>query len=343
MREAQKTLSREVKLARAAGAAYWREYYRGAVAGGLYTHSRLYALNWLADYIHCAFDASAEIDAIQSLHASISALAAKYGADTRLADIYHRRAKEKHEYRPKGTSAVLPDAQPGCSGRVHGGDGASQEVPDGQSEGGEKAGESSNCEMADSSAANTSKRAKRSVGETSKHAMSAGIDSAQEGENRNAAAGVEDRALQRDNSALDNASYVNAEDNADRIADQKTAAIDAKQQLLTGGANAWIEKHADERLSVAKNAGADVGAAVAFSYKSIHKVVKSTPTQAKKHWGGITAELKRVNATPSTIEQVRKIFARLLDGGESTDGLRLDANECVKRMIAHRPLSPARK
>lgn len=64
---------------------------------------------------------------------------------------------------------------------------------------------------------------------------------------------------------------------------------------------------------------------------------------ARREFGGITAELKRANASMYTVNAVRRALASLLDGGETQAGPRWDWTAFCVRLQTARPVYAARR
>jgi len=125
---------------------------------------------------------------------------------------------------------------------------------------------------------------------------------------------------------------------------------------LTGGANLTPPRDATvvlkERCGVsaaegdagpieAKDSGAvDVDAAAGYHYQSAASSARIH--HALKKYGGRYGTLGATRVSPAIVRQVRRALERLVSFGQYQDGPRLDAQEFCERLIAHRPLYPAR-
>jgi len=91
----------------------------------------------------------------------------------------------------------------------------------------------------------------------------------------------------------------------------------------------------------AKDSGAvDVDAAAGYHYQSAASSARIH--HALKRYGGRYGTLGATRVSPAIVKQVRRALERLVSFGQYQDGPRLDAQEFCERLIAHRPLYPAR-
>ena len=313
--------------------------------------------------------------------ARLASLAARYGARALFSEALalerERAAKSESAeqsrgpdseaqtsgaFRPKGTDEVAPSEGANAEASVHGGDGASQEVPDGASKGGDKqsnSGEAGLADPADDQAQQSAERQRQSADsghpETGNTTSGAGpsngtadnamphfggarggqVQDPPEGETASAPSG-----------ALEPMEAPNVAGDRD--------ATDTPQ--LTGGANLTPQRDvmvvSKEKNGVraaegdagpieAKDSGAvDVDAAAGYHYQSAASSARIH--HALKKYGGRYGTLGAARVSPTIVRQVRRALERLVSFGQYQDGPRLDAQEFCERLIAHRPLYPAR-
>ena len=350
------------------GVCYWRSWPRGFFDQPALCHA------WVA----------LERPSRSVMLARLASLAACYGARALFSEALalerERAAKSENAeqsrgpdseaqtsgaFRPKGTDEVAPSEGANAEVSVHGGDGASQEVPDGASKGGDKQSGSGNSDKAglagpaDDQALQSAERQRQSA--DSGHPETG---------NTTSGAGPSDGAADNVMPHFGGARGGQAQDPPEGEA--ASAPSDALEPMeapnvagdrdatetsqLTGGANLTPPRDATvvlkERCGVsaaegdagpieAKDSGAvDVDAAAGYHYQSAASSARIH--RALKRYGGRYGTLGATRVSPTIVKQVRRALERLVSFGQYQDGPRLDAQEFCERLIAHRPLYPAR-
>ena len=321
------------------------------------------------------------------MQARLASLAARYGARALFSEALalerERAAKSENAeqsrgpdseaqetsgaFRPKGTDEVAPSEGASAEASIHGGDGASQEVPDGTSKGGDKqTGSGTYCDKA-GLAGPADNQALQSAERQCQSADSGHPETGNTTSGAGPSDGAADNVMPHFGGARGGQAQDSSEGEAASAPSGALEPIEAPKQAgdrdatetsqLTGGANLTPPRDATvvlkERCGVsaaegdagpieAKDSGAvDVDAAAGYHYQSAASSAREVHRALKKY-GGRYGTLGAARVSPTIVRQVRRALERLVSFGQYQDGPRLDAQEFCERLIAHRPLYPAR-
>lgn len=350
------------------GACYWRNWPRGFFDQPALCHA------WVA----------LERPSRSVMLARLASLAAHYGAQALFSEALERERAAKSEsteqsrgpdseaqetsgaFRPKGTDEVVPGEGANAEASVHGGDGASQEVPDGASKGGDKSEGSTNSDKA-GQAGPADDQAQKSAERQRQSADSGHPETGHTTSGAGPSDGAADNAMLHFGGARGGQVQDSPEG---EVASAPSGALEPMEapnvagdrdatetSQLTGGANLTPQRDvmavSEEKNGVSAAEGdagpieaKDSGAAnddvtAGYCYKSMASSAREVHRALKKY-GGRYGTLGATRVSPAIVRQVRRALERLVSFGQYQDGPRLDAQEFCERLIAHRPLYPAR-
>jgi len=269
-------------------------------------------------------------------------------------------------FRPKGTDEVAPSEGANAEASVHGGDGASQEVPDGASKGGDKQSGSANSDKA-GLAGPADDQAQKSAERQRQSADSGHPETGNTTSGAGPSDGAADNVMPHFGGARGGQAQDSSEGEAASAPSGALEPIEApngagdhdamETPQLTGGANLTpqrdvtaVPKEENDARAAEGDAGPieakDSGAAnddvtAGYCYKSMASSAREVHRALKKY-GGRYGTLGATRVSPTIVKQVRRALERLVSFGQYQDGPRLDAQEFCERLIAHRPLYPAR-
>lgn len=303
-----------------------------------------------------AIDDFEQVNDLAALSKRLDMLAATNGPDH---IIISSPESPSGDSRPKGTDEVAPQSDnPAEDSPLHGGDGASGEVEDGQSLSTEKgdhmqngdgsvAGTGTNptggaTSPCNSGPDNSDPRSDQPAAETDTVTSAETDTSPPEKNGRLSPPDGDPGNRQADKSAL-SAGQDDPRDNPD--AKKKTDGADTSTVTLTDRANlsALCAGTGDERATEPKEVGDEEEGSSENSEYHYRKGGTRPSTQSKNSHGGVTAKMRRVGITASLVKRAGKAIGRLTDGGENETGPRYDWKEFSIRLKSYRPLSPARK
>ena len=297
----------------------------------------------------------------------LSRIAQQQGPDTII--LASPEARSSGESRPKGTDEVAPQSDDPGDGDLHGGDGASGEVKNGSSEGGDYSDEAV-FGIADSASGNDG-------GNSGAGLRSGGAPSSPSTRQSDAGQASDSRAETGDPSTAcdysDDPSSVSGGSKGLRADGQAPPesgvgmSVNRTQEIggapndngqnpvetgsvtgsFTGRTNAT--EVADERPDAqAKESGDADGDAASekYHYRSVKKRSgggASLSSSAKMSFGGVTAEMSGAGITLGLVRKARAALAPLIEGGETLAGPRWDWVEFTERLKTGRPLQPSRR
>ena len=261
--------------------------------------------------------------------------------------------------RPKGTDEVAPQSDnPSEDSQMHGGDGASGEVENGLSQGGDNmsgvGGAASDQGQEATGTGSGGTGEKNTEGTPSPQSLPSDAANAEhpasetgntsEGEVTSAAGEQNGGSADGKPGSVSGTGMVALQDDRDAQAiamyGKALAPPTPGAESQTGTAN----EQSDEWSTAPPSNPGDtdtVSENVQYRYRKPGGTGRAS-TQAKHAAGGVTAEMKKAGVTSQLVRQARSALSRLVDG-ENQSGPRYDWTEFSKRLVTGRPVYPARK
>lgn len=268
------------------------------------------------------------------LLAIIDRSVAKLGPDTIVYPVRALEPTPAGAFRPKGTDEVAPPSADPRNGNKHGGDGASGEVEGGQPTafpGGE-----SNVSLTSAAPA---------AGQPRDMGGDAGVEPDESCSDTGREAAPEEARKQPPCAHSGKLEGSNPSPSGDGEVGIPPAQDVLPPESPTGAADAETGVEAPQANEPENSGGADAPPVAAYRSLRSGRVSSQSNTAVKR--GGLSyaayARLADYKAKPALVARARRALRRLVGDGAMEDGPRRDWPEFAERLLAHRPLAPARR